>query len=77
LSDAGPCLDLVLRDPAPVVADIPRRQGLTLMELTSRTCRWPLWGKERRPERYYCGEAAAVGAVYCKTHCKLAAAPRR
>ena len=35
----------------------------TIMQLTSRTCRWPLWGKERLPveKRYYCGETVAAG----------------
>jgi hypothetical protein len=73
----------MLRDPGPgacpcpeplaEAVDIPRRQGLTLMQLTRRTCRWPLWGKERLPveKRYYCGKTVAAG-VYCTAHCKLA-----
>jgi hypothetical protein len=56
---------------------LPRRQGVTLMELTSRTCRWPLWGRERFPERYYCGAAVAAGGVYCPVHCMLAVSPER
>jgi hypothetical protein len=36
--------ETMLRDPeaAPVAADIPRRQGLAFMQLTRRTCRWPI-----------------------------------
>jgi hypothetical protein len=49
----------------------------TIMQLTSRTCRWPLWGKERLPveKQYYCGEAVAAG-VHCAVHCKLTYAHR-
>jgi hypothetical protein len=69
---ACPCPE-PLAEAAPVAVDIPRRQGLTLMQLTRRTCRWPLWGKERLPveKRYYCGKTVAAG-VYCTAHCKLA-----
>jgi hypothetical protein len=66
---ACPCPE-PLAEAAPVAVDIPRRQGLTLMQLTRRTCRWPLWGKERLPveKRYYCGKTVAAG-VYCTAHC--------
>jgi GcrA cell cycle regulator len=77
--------DLMLRDPGP--GTCPRPELLaeaarpatrcTIMQLTSRTCRWPLWGKERLPveKQYYCGEAVAAG-VYCTAHCKLTYARR-
>ena len=82
-SDAGACPDLTLRDPGPGACPCPGTQRIaaeaarpatrcTIMQLTSRTCRWPLWGKERLPveKQYYCGEAVAAG-VYCAAHCKL------
>jgi hypothetical protein len=67
----------MLRDPAPRQIEPPAEAArpatrCTIMQLTSRTCRWPLWGSnERLPvERYYCGETVAAG-VYCAAHCKL------
>jgi hypothetical protein len=85
-SDAGQCPDdLMLRDPGPGACPCPEPLAkaarpatrCTIMQLTSRTCRWPLWGKERLPveKRYYCGEAVAAG-VYCTVHCKLTYAHR-
>jgi hypothetical protein len=79
--DAGQCPDdLMLRDPGPGACPCPEPLAeaarpatcCTIMQLTSRTCRWPLWGKERLPveNQYYCGEAVAAG-VYCAAHCKL------
>jgi hypothetical protein len=36
--------ETILRDPeaAPAAADMPHRQGLAFMQLTRRTCRWPI-----------------------------------
>jgi hypothetical protein len=85
--DAGQCPDdLMLRDPGPGACPCPEPLAkaarpatpCTIMQLTSRTCRWPLWGKERLPveKRYYCGEAVAAG-VYCAVHCKLRTSGRK
>jgi GcrA cell cycle regulator len=51
---------------APVAVDIPRRQGLTLLELTSRSCRWPI-GDSRKADFYFCG-AATSEQPYCEVH---------
>ncbi len=40
-----------------------------LMDLTHKTCRWPLDGD---PVRWYCGDKPESGFVYCKFHCKIA-----
>jgi hypothetical protein len=69
--------ETMLRDPGPQQIE-PLTEAArpatrcTIMQLTSRTCRWPLWGKERLPveKQYYCGETVAAG-VYCTVHCKL------
>jgi GcrA cell cycle regulator len=49
---------------------IPDEQKVTLMQLTSQTCRWPLWGADRR-EGLYCGAATVPGQPYCCGHCAL------
>jgi hypothetical protein len=48
--------ETMLRDPeaAPVAADIPRRQGLAFMQLTRRTCRWPI-GDPKTGDFCFCG----------------------
>jgi hypothetical protein len=76
LEEEPPMTEEMLRDPGPQriepLAEAARpATRCTIMQLTSRTCRWPLWGKERFPERYYCGETVAAG-VFCTVHCKLA-----
>jgi hypothetical protein len=73
--------ETMLRDPGPGACPCPEPLAeaarpatrCTLMGPTRRTCRWPLWGKERLPveKRYYCGKTVAAG-VYCTAHCKLA-----
>jgi hypothetical protein len=61
-----------LAEAAPVAVDIPRRkggfarQGLTLLELTSRSCRWPI-GDSRKADFYFCG-AATSEQPYCEVH---------
>jgi len=50
--------------------DIPVEQRVSIMELTSQTCRWPLWGDDQR-EGLYCGAATVPGQPYCCGHCAL------
>lgn len=45
--------------------------GVTLMELTTRTCRWPV-GDPRRDDFRFCGDYAEPGRVYCCQHHALA-----
>jgi hypothetical protein len=59
-----------LAEAAPVAVDIPRRQGLTLLELTSRSCRWPI-GDSRKAGFYFCGAATSV-QPYCGFHLGVA-----
>lgn len=49
----------------------PGSHSCTLMELTSETCRWPLW-TDAQPERLYCGAVPAKGSVYCGCHTAIA-----
>ena len=45
--------------------------GVTLMELTTRTCRWPV-GDPRHDDFRFCGDYAEPGRVYCCPHHALA-----
>lgn len=55
-------------------AAVPEAQRVTLTELTSETCRWPLWGDDAR-EGFYCGGAVSDDhRVYCRQHAMCAGA---
>lgn len=45
--------------------------GVTLMDLTPRTCRWPV-GDPRHDDFRFCGDYAEPGKVYCCQHHALA-----
>lgn len=45
--------------------------GVTLMELTPHTCRWPV-GDPRHDDFRFCGDYAEPGRVYCCQHHALA-----
>lgn len=45
--------------------------GVTLMELTPHTCRWPV-GDPRHDDFRFCGDYAEPGKVYCCQHHALA-----
>ncbi len=60
--------------PAPIAAAnrrISTSRPVTLMELTSMTCRWPI-GDPRSPDFGFCGVAPEPGLPYCKQHCRMA-----
>lgn len=65
----GPSLRLRLDDQTPieVLAD---PVGITIMELTVSTCRWPL-GDPRSPSFRYCGCQTREGSPYCPAHHRL------
>lgn len=50
----------------PAVA-IPETRRVTLLDLTPRSCRWPL-GDPRDEDFHFCGEQAPIGGVYCDFH---------
>ena len=59
--------------PAPLVVDA--LFAVTITGLTARTCRWPLWGHDDRPNRksLYCGlPPLAPDQPYCAAHAHLA-----
>lgn len=57
--------------PAPEkwVDEIPIEQRKTLVQLTSRTCHYPI-GDPKSPDFYFCGGEAAVGVPYCAVHAR-------
>ena len=49
--------------------------GVSILDLTLSSCRWPLWGDRARPNAHtsrYCGEPALTGRSYCACHRKTA-----
>lgn len=45
---------------------------VTVVGLTEKTCRWPLWTDERDPHRrMYCGAEVIEGSPYCTLHLKV------
>ena len=47
---------------------------LTLMELTERTCKWPV-GDPATPNFWFCGHAVQQGKPYCEAHVAVAFQP--
>ena len=62
-----------VRVDAPIVPEMPAVEdtssGITILQLRSTTCRWPLGDlMETRPPYLYCGKPAAIECPYCRTH---------
>lgn len=51
-----------------------RARRLTLMELTERTCRWPV-GDPATPDFWFCGLPVEPGKPYCEAHVQVAFQP--
>jgi GcrA cell cycle regulator len=47
---------------------------LTLMQLTERTCKWPI-GDPATDEFWFCGHPCAAGKPYCEQHVSIAFQP--
>ena len=57
------------------IAEIDREaRKLGLMDLTERTCKWPI-GDPSRGEFYFCGHPVVAGKPYCKGHAAAAYQP--
>jgi len=52
-------------------SDIPRGQGLSLLELKPNMCRWPS-GDPREEDFGFCGGRCAAGLPYCEDHARIA-----
>ena len=51
-----------------------KAKKLTLMQLTERTCKWPI-GDPATDEFWFCGHATQPGKPYCETHVGVAFQP--
>lgn len=51
-----------------------RARKLTLMELTERTCKWPI-GDPATDDFWFCGLASVQGKPYCEAHVGVAFQP--
>lgn len=51
-----------------------RAKRLTLMELTERTCKWPI-GDPATPDFWFCGLPVDQGKPYCEAHVGVAFQP--
>lgn len=51
-----------------------RARRLTLMELTERTCKWPI-GDPATEDFWFCGLPCAAGKPYCEAHVGVAFQP--
>jgi hypothetical protein len=48
-------------------------EGADIWQLTNSTCRYPLWrDSEPISQKFYCGNKAVEGAVYCDCHARIA-----
>jgi GcrA cell cycle regulator len=61
--------------PAPADLDIPAEQRKTLLQLTDKTCKWPV-GDLRDPGFFFCGGEPLDGFPYCRHHARRAYAGR-
>ena len=51
-----------------------RAKKLTLMDLTERTCKWPI-GDPATEEFWFCGLPSVAGKPYCEAHVGVAFQP--
>ena len=51
-----------------------KSKKLSLMELTERTCKWPI-GDPATEKFWFCGHVAEPGKPYCETHIEIAFQP--
>ncbi|GAB5388312.1 MAG: hypothetical protein Alpg2KO_12800 [Alphaproteobacteria bacterium] len=56
----------------PEVEHDPNKKGLTLMELTERTCRWPYGDPQDLDSFYFCGAPCEPEVSYCAHHASQA-----
>jgi len=53
---------------------VPMSRRLTLLQLTEKTCKWPI-GDPLQGNFYFCGADACEGNPYCRYHSKIAFQP--
>ncbi|UOM32761.1 GcrA family cell cycle regulator [Acuticoccus sp. I52.16.1] len=55
---------------------VPLTEGMTLMDLSASTCRWPV-GDPSDPAFRFCGARTTQGDTYCRAHAEQAFPSRR
>lgn len=69
----NPKAPIVAQPPAPAVE--LKCEPVSLLELTSETCRWPLWDADlpdKAEKMMFCGARPMEGLAYCLAHCAIA-----
>src|SRR5262249_12510974 len=61
-------------EPEPELIEIPVEQRKTLLQLTEKTCRWPV-GDPGSAEFFFCGGDAVTDMPYCSYHSRVAYQP--
>ena len=61
-------------EPEPELIEIPLEQRKTLLQLTEKTCHWPV-GDPSSPEFFFCGGKALSSLPYCAHHSRIAYQP--
>ena len=61
-------------EPEPELVEIPVEQRKTLLQLSDKTCRWPV-GDPGSPDFYFCGGDTANELPYCACHSRVAYQP--
>jgi len=61
-------------EPEPELIEIPVEQRKTLLQLTEKTCRWPV-GDPGSADFFFCGGEAANELPYCSYHSRVAFQP--
>ncbi len=58
----------------PEMLEIPVEQRKTLLQLSEKTCHWPV-GDPSAPDFFFCGGESANDQPYCTFHCRVAFQP--
>ena len=61
-------------EPEPELVEIPIEQRKTLLQLSDKTCRWPV-GDPGAEDFGYCGAKPKTNVVYCPYHARIAYQP--
>ncbi|NRG19657.1 GcrA cell cycle regulator [Rhizobiales bacterium] len=58
----------------PVAELVPMAKKATILQLTERTCKWPI-GDPSTEDFYFCGNPSDPSVPYCAYHCRMAYQP--
>jgi len=64
-------VDIAARAAAATSVEASTGDGISIMELTDRVCKWP-FGDPRDQEFHFCGSPSQVGKPYCPDHASMA-----